>query len=83
AEADITESALLQRMLLTSAAARVKPGGRLVYSTCSIESEENEAVVTAFLASDAGQRFSLTSQQTYLPWECGHDGAGVAVLRAS
>lgn len=39
-----------QRDILSSAARLVKPGGRLVYATCSILNEENDAVVDAFLA---------------------------------
>jgi 16S rRNA (cytosine967-C5)-methyltransferase len=42
--------ARVQSDLLRRAAALVRPGGRLVYSTCSIEPEENERVVSAFLA---------------------------------
>jgi 16S rRNA (cytosine967-C5)-methyltransferase len=45
----IAELAALQRHLLCAAAERLAPGGRLVYSTCSIEPEENEAVVRALL----------------------------------
>ncbi|MBU2358580.1 MAG: RsmB/NOP family class I SAM-dependent RNA methyltransferase [Alphaproteobacteria bacterium] len=41
----------LQSRILTSAARLVKPGGRLVYATCSMLSEENEAQVVAFLAA--------------------------------
>jgi 16S rRNA (cytosine967-C5)-methyltransferase len=40
----------LQRMMLRSAAERVKPGGRLVYCTCSLEPEEGESQVKWFLA---------------------------------
>ena len=40
-----------QRSILAAAAALVKPGGRLVYGTCSLLSEENEDVVKEFLAS--------------------------------
>jgi len=54
AEADLPERAALQGALLAAAAALVKPGGRLVYSTCSTEPEENEDVVAAFLAASAG-----------------------------
>lgn len=41
----------LQARILASAARLVKPGGRLVYSTCSLLPEENEAQVAAFLAA--------------------------------
>jgi 16S rRNA (cytosine967-C5)-methyltransferase len=46
-----------QRQMLRAAADVVRPGGRLVYATCSSEPEENLQVVEAFLAEDA--RFSL------------------------
>jgi NOL1/NOP2/sun family putative RNA methylase len=47
----VTESARLQRKLLASAARAVKPGGIVVYSTCTLNLEENEQVVQWALAS--------------------------------
>jgi 16S rRNA (cytosine967-C5)-methyltransferase len=47
----ITELAQKQRGILRAAARLVKPGGRLVYATCSILREENEAVVEHFAAA--------------------------------
>ena len=49
-EADISRLAGLQARLLLKAATLVKPGGRLVYCTCSLEPEEGERQVAAFLA---------------------------------
>ena len=46
---DIPRLAELQGRLLAAAAARVRPGGRLVYCVCSLEPEEGEAQVEAFL----------------------------------
>lgn len=48
---DLETFARMQLDLLTRAIAVVRPGGRLVYSTCSSEPEENEAVVRAFLTT--------------------------------
>jgi 16S rRNA (cytosine967-C5)-methyltransferase len=48
AAADLPASAARQRAILNAAAGMVKPGGRLVYATCSTEPEENEAVAAAF-----------------------------------
>ena len=45
----IRDLANRQKQILLNAARMVKSGGRLVYSTCSVEPEENEAVVSAFL----------------------------------
>ena len=46
---DIAKLAGLQSRLLDKAASLVRPGGRLVYCTCSLEPEEGEAQVAAFL----------------------------------
>lgn len=55
----IRELADLQRLLLESAAACVAPGGILAYATCTVTRQENAATVKAFLASGAGEGFSL------------------------
>jgi 16S rRNA (cytosine967-C5)-methyltransferase len=47
---DIAPLAAMQAKLLNAAARRVRAGGRLVYCTCSLEPEEGEAQVAAFLA---------------------------------
>ncbi|HEY2435118.1 MAG TPA: 16S rRNA (cytosine(967)-C(5))-methyltransferase RsmB [Vicinamibacterales bacterium] len=52
-EADLPGLAAAQREMLDELATRVRPGGRLIYSTCSGEPDENEDVVGAFLAAHA------------------------------
>jgi len=47
---DIDELASQQQTMLVQAARVVRPGGRLIYSTCSVEIQEDEAVIDAFLA---------------------------------
>ena len=54
--AAVGEMAVKQKRILEAAARLVKPGGRLVYATCSILREENEAVTAAFGATAAGFR---------------------------
>lgn len=64
-EADIVQMAALQRDLLAQAARAVVHGGVLVYSTCTLEPEENEAVVESFLAAYAD--FHLEPAGDHLP----------------
>jgi 16S rRNA (cytosine967-C5)-methyltransferase len=55
----------LQYAILASAARHVKPGGVLVYCTCTIEPEENQQVVARFL--DEHPRFQIQSASPFLP----------------
>lgn len=75
----ISTMAKLQAKLLRKAAEFVRPGGRLVYSTCSIEPEENERVATAFVSKNG--KFELLDYRRSYPWESGHDGTGAFLLR--
>ncbi|MBM3359116.1 MAG: SAM-dependent methyltransferase [Betaproteobacteria bacterium] len=49
----VEEMTAKQASILRSAANLVKPGGRLIYATCSLLAEENEDIVSAFLAEDS------------------------------
>lgn len=77
----VSELAGLQLRLLSAASSRVAPGGQLVYSTCSILTQENEAVVDAFLASPAGARFMRAEADVQsLPAPGAPDGHFRAIL---
>ena len=74
------EIAATQKALLAKAAGLVKPGGRICYSTCSIQHQENEDV-REFLTES--HQFELVREELTLPSAEGfdHDGAFVALLR--
>lgn len=78
-EARIRELADLQLRLLAAAARAVRPGGRIVYSTCSLEPEENEGVVERLCQSQPD--CELAQATTYLPHETKDDGGYIALLR--
>jgi len=90
---DLAVMAALQREILRSAATVVRPGGLLVYSTCSLEPEENDMQVDAFLAdhpefalepppADAVPESALDAGRLrVLPQRHGVDGAFAARLR--
>lgn len=73
--AELTE---LQARMLITAAAVLGPRGRVIYSTCSLEAEENEQQVQRFLA--AHPAFKLAGEKRSFPPESGMDGAYAARL---
>lgn len=80
-EGDFGKHAKQQLALLHAAARLVRSGGRLVYSTCSIDAEENERVLKAFFDTRAGGPFRIEQKILSLPWVDGHDGSAVFLLR--
>lgn len=76
--ADFAALTPLQTAILENAGGVVKPGGRLLYATCTLRREENEGRVMAFL--DKRREFSLQCQETLWPQEKGTDGFYYAVL---
>lgn len=83
-EADVDRLVAVQRELLDRYASLVRPGGRLVYATCSLLPEENEAQVTAFL--DRHQGFLADEEPLSLRPDvapASSDGFYAATLRRS
>ena len=74
---ELSELSETQLMLVDSAARHIKPGGRMVYSTCSIEPEENDDVVSRFL--EANDDWTLAEKVSHFPGKPG-DGAFQALL---
>jgi 16S rRNA (cytosine967-C5)-methyltransferase len=71
-----------QQLAMLEVAARLTAReGRLVYSTCSIDTEENEHVIRAFLATRTGAAFALETTVLSFPWADGHDGGAAFRLR--
>jgi 16S rRNA (cytosine967-C5)-methyltransferase len=90
----VEELAGVQRELLDAGAARVRPGGVLLYSTCTISPEENERQIRRFLANHAGWRADRLGDEhpayahpedpsflRTLPHRHGTDGFFIARLR--
>jgi 16S rRNA (cytosine967-C5)-methyltransferase len=75
-EQEIARLRTIQIQLLRDAMPRLKPGGTLVYSTCSLEPEENSAAVREFLEENPSMR--LDHERSLMPWENNVDGAYVA-----
>lgn len=76
--ADIRALTQLQRRIVENALPCLKPGGRLVYSTCSIEAEENQDLIAAVLVDHPDLHLDGTRQA--LPQRDGSDGAFAACI---
>ena len=77
---DIEALAVMQAEILNACAGYVKPGGRLVYSTCSINREENEGVTDAFIRDHAGYQYKGKPETLY-PHIVDSDGFYIAVIQ--
>lgn len=78
-EAHVLSCANRQRKLLLTAKAAVKPGGELVYSTCSFSPAENRETVACFLSESPD--FTLVSEKTLYPHTSEGEGQYAALLR--
>ncbi|WCC43833.1 methyltransferase domain-containing protein [Tenacibaculum finnmarkense] len=70
----------IQQDVLQRYSRMVKPGGKLVYATCSVLPSENQDQVKIFLASEDGKDFSLVKDHKVLAHEFGYDGFYMAQL---
>jgi len=68
-----------QRDILNGAAERVRVGGRIVYSTCSLETEEDEGMISSWLKDHPG--FTRGVERKLFPPRDAVDGAFAAVLK--
>lgn len=92
---DLAVLPAMQRSILRAASTAVRPGGLLVYSTCSLETEENDAQIESFLSDNPDWRLEPPPEGAVpaavldagrlrvLPQRHGTDGAFAARLRRS
>ena len=69
-----------QQEVLENYSKMVKPGGKLVYATCSILPSENQEQVQKFLATELGKNFTFVEDKKVLAHESGYDGFYIALL---
>ncbi|MDO8368114.1 MAG: RNA methyltransferase, partial [Saprospiraceae bacterium] len=69
-----------QQEILQNYSAITKPGGRMVYATCSILPSENQDQIAKFLSTEAGKDFKLLEERRILPQDDGFDGFYMALL---
>jgi len=75
---EILEMHLLQRKILWAASNYINPNGVIIYSTCSIEPEENYMVIDAFLKSHP--QYSIESAINYVPSEFVDERGGLFIF---
>jgi 16S rRNA (cytosine967-C5)-methyltransferase len=70
----------VQAEVLENYSKMVKPGGKLVYATCSVLPTENQDQVNHFLTTETGKNFTFVKEQQILASETGFDGFYMALL---
>lgn len=71
----------VQAEVLENYAKIVKPGGKLVYATCSVLPSENQEQVKKFLTTETGKNFTFVEDRKVLAHESGFDGFYMALLK--
>jgi 16S rRNA (cytosine967-C5)-methyltransferase len=79
----IEEIKKTQQEVLQNYSKMVKPGGKMVYATCSILPSENRQHVDLFLTSEAGKSFSFVKDNNVFAHQSGFDGFYMALLEKS
>ena len=72
-----------QQEILRNYSKIVKPGGKMVYATCSILPQENSDQVKSFLSSEEGKDFKLVKDKKIYASKSGYDGFFMALLEKS
>lgn len=70
----------VQAEILESYSRMVKPGGKLVYATCSVLPSENQEQIKQFLTTENGKKFTFVQDSKILASESGFDGFYMALL---
>jgi 16S rRNA (cytosine967-C5)-methyltransferase len=70
----------VQAEVLENYSKMVKPGGKLVYATCSVLPSENKEQVKHFLTTETGKNFTFVKEQQIMASETGFDGFYMALL---
>ena len=76
---EISELPKLQFNILSACSGYVKPGGTLVYSTCTLNKNENEEVIDKFLSEN--KNFECVNMKTFFPFERKIDGFFLAKMK--
>ncbi|MDX1702427.1 MAG: hypothetical protein R3250_17495, partial [Melioribacteraceae bacterium] len=70
----------VQQDILQQYSKMLKPGGKMVYATCSVLPSENQDQVNSFLASESGKDFIFVEDKKILSHQSGFDGFYMALL---
>lgn len=74
---------ITQQHILQDYSKILKPGGKMVYATCSILPSENQEQIAKFIASEEGKQFKLIKEKKIFAHKSGYDGFYMALLEKS
>ena len=72
-----------QQYILQDYSKILKPGGKMVYATCSVLPSENQEQIAKFIASEEGRQFKLIKEKKIFAHKSGYDGFYMALLEKS